>query len=320
MSGQCANEEGRDMKGKREGKHRVYCGGLLYLGPDWFTLLITLTLIIVPSGVYLGLVAPHVGGRLHWVAVGIGCFLILLVLVSLYTTACLNPGIIKRRHLPAHVLRNINNFSQVTVNGQEVTVKFCHTCQIQRPPRCSHCAVCDNCVEKFDHHCPWMGTCIGRRNYRSFLLFVLSTTLLCYYVAATCVALLVDLGLEKNGVEAMLTRPRRQSWEPTAWWQVFSRSVWACSTPTYSPTTTQPTNTSKQKCSTPTIHTIEAAYQIQTRFVALERNPTNTKSTTTTNPTWKDNPAEFKLMRIIAINQSSMIPQNLWVMNSLRWN
>eukprot|EP01026_Neomeris_dumetosa_P075999 TRINITY_DN81109_c0_g1_i2.p1 TRINITY_DN81109_c0_g1~~TRINITY_DN81109_c0_g1_i2.p1 ORF type:complete len:287 (+),score=16.30 TRINITY_DN81109_c0_g1_i2:253-1113(+) len=93
------------------------------------------------------------------------------------------------------------------INGHEVTVKFCHTCHIQRPPRCSHCAVCDNCVEKFDHHCPWMGTCIGRRNYRSFLVFVVSTTLACYYITGTSIALLVDIGIDKSARAAFREQP-----------------------------------------------------------------------------------------------------------------
>ncbi|XP_024931794.3 probable protein S-acyltransferase 4 isoform X2 [Ziziphus jujuba] len=70
----------------------------------------------------------------------------------------------------------------VKVNGYTVKVKFCDTCLLYRPPRASHCSICNNCVQKFDHHCPWVGQCIGLRNYPYFIMFISTSTALCIYV------------------------------------------------------------------------------------------------------------------------------------------
>ena len=63
--------------------------------------------------------------------------------------------------------------------GRYITrLKYCCTCYIYRPERTFHCNFCGNCVHHFDHHCKWLGTCIGGRTYKQYFFFLLFLTLL----------------------------------------------------------------------------------------------------------------------------------------------
>ncbi|KAF8977401.1 palmitoyltransferase akr1 [Entomortierella lignicola] len=50
---------------------------------------------------------------------------------------------------------------------------FCVSCVSQRPMRSKHCRFCKRCVTKFDHHCPWIHNCIGAKNHRAFIFFLI---------------------------------------------------------------------------------------------------------------------------------------------------
>ncbi|CAG7725368.1 unnamed protein product [Allacma fusca] len=142
----------------------------------WVLLLTTTTLFFVFPANY------YVKEFTIWIPIG-EAFLAVVVVANFTLATFMDPGIIPKATRGEDDNDDLRAplYKTVEVSGITVRMKWCVTCQFYRPPRCSHCSVCNNCIETFDHHCPWVNNCIGRRNYRFFFMFLMS---LSFHMAA----------------------------------------------------------------------------------------------------------------------------------------
>ncbi|XP_056281888.1 palmitoyltransferase ZDHHC14 isoform X2 [Pseudoliparis swirei] len=178
------------------GRNKFYCNGRIMMARQTGVFYLTVVLILVTCGLFFAVDCPFLALQLTPVIPVVGGVLFLFVLGTLLRTSFSDPGVLPRASSDeaADLERQIDvanggtgyrpppRTKEVVINGQTVKLKYCFTCKIFRPPRASHCSLCDNCVERFDHHCPWVGNCVGRRNYRFFYMFILSLSFLTIFI------------------------------------------------------------------------------------------------------------------------------------------
>ncbi|CAE6471760.1 unnamed protein product, partial [Rhizoctonia solani] len=133
-------------------------------------------LVLGTAGTWMGTTCVWWWKNMSPALAGAGAWLVLLVVVSMAKTAFTDPGIVPRNLDPTPAMDDdgIPYVRDLYVRGIPVRVKYCITCKTYRPLRSSHCRICDNCVDGCDHHCQWVNNCVGRRNYSTFITFLIA--------------------------------------------------------------------------------------------------------------------------------------------------
>ncbi|KAK5606430.1 hypothetical protein CRENBAI_021132 [Crenichthys baileyi] len=121
--------------------------------------------------------ADSVWGTLH----GSLFNLVLLLLLACHSKAVFSdPGMVP---LPDTAL----DFSDLRSQSSRMNERgcegwtVCSRCETYRPPRAHHCRVCQRCIRRMDHHCPWINNCVGELNQKYFIQFLFYTGIASLY-------------------------------------------------------------------------------------------------------------------------------------------
>jgi len=197
------NPQWNDPSTARQPRSRPFCRQFV----QNLHLYITILLLGSLDGIFLYFDASFLWVAIHPAVIICSQVLLLLVLITLLTTACTDPGIvtpstpdevraleraykIPRYAFTANYVPQVRP-KEVLIGGHVFKLKYCFTCRFFRPSRTVHCSTCNVCVDTFDHHCPWIGNCVGRRDYRVFFLFLNLLSLLGIYIGACTLAHLI---------------------------------------------------------------------------------------------------------------------------------
>jgi hypothetical protein len=183
----------------------VFFGGSVVFGPQIQQLAVSIILATFPVLFQTIAYAGEMHQGMH-VATWVG---FAVTVASLVVCGGTDPGIVPKRY---HAV-NCPVKQQVPLpDGRTVGIRYCYSCCIYRGPRTHHCGICDNCVDQFDHHCPWTGTCIGWRNYRSFLVFIHALNMTAALLVVFAVVVTCDVS--KRNRMSVLNSMERLHWAP----------------------------------------------------------------------------------------------------------
>jgi palmitoyltransferase len=106
------------------------------------------------------------------------CTIVAVVLTCFSLTAISDPGRIKDAAKRKRAAQAGSMQPGLAPTHIDPHCRFCTTCEMWQTLRSKHCRSCKQCIATYDHHCIWMGNCIGEGNHAYFWWFLFSETAL----------------------------------------------------------------------------------------------------------------------------------------------
>ncbi|XP_076449183.1 palmitoyltransferase ZDHHC3-like [Babylonia areolata] len=151
-----------------------------WLGHVWFVpstcgqvcVIITWLLMVYAEFAVMVVVVPRMEYPYNIVNAVVYNVCAFLALASHIRATVTDPGAVPKGNATS------DNIQKLGLKEGEVVYR-CPRCVCIKPPRAHHCSVCQRCIRKMDHHCPWVNNCIGQNNQKFFILFTLYTCVIC---------------------------------------------------------------------------------------------------------------------------------------------
>lgn len=99
-------------------------------------------------------------------------------IITFLIPSLINPGIPERKYYRKRFEREYN--------GDISKIKICDKCNITilKSLQISHCIFCNICIKNLDHHCPWIGKCVGKYTKIPFYFFLIG---LIFYIISNII-------------------------------------------------------------------------------------------------------------------------------------